>query len=92
MRDLNTAIELTEELINASIKRGNVKTILEDWKGAAKEFNKSNLLKPVLGEALFNRGNVKYFLEDNAGCCEDLEKAGKYGFLRAYSYIKKYCQ
>lgn len=92
LNDFNKTIELTNTLIEASIKRGNVKTILEDWKGAAKEFNKANNLKPLMGEALYNRGNVKFFLEDKEGCCTDLEEAGKYGFLQAYSYMKKYCQ
>jgi len=91
LSDFNKTVELTQALIETFVKRGNVKTILEDWKGAAKEFNKANNLKPLIGEALYNRGNVKHFLEDKEGCCEDLEEAGKYGFLQAYSYIKKYC-
>ena len=92
LSDFNKTVELTQALIEAAIKRGNVKTILEDWKGAAKEFNKADNLKPLMGEALYNRGNVKYFSEDKEGCCKDLEEAGKYGFLQAYTYIKKYCQ
>ena len=90
--DFNTAIDLAEKEIEACNKRGNVKTILEDHKGATKEFNKAASMKPILAESLFNRGNVKYFLDDKEGCCEDLQKAGDLGFLKAYNYIRKYCQ
>lgn len=92
LSDFDKTVELTQSLIEAAIKRGNIKTILEDWKGAAKEFNKADNLKPLMGEALYNRGNVKYFSEDKEGCCNDLEEAGRYGFLQAYTYLKKYCQ
>ena len=73
-------------------KRGNVKTILEDHKGATKEYNRESSLKPVLAEGLYNLGNVKFFLGDKEGCCADLKKSGELGYLKAYSYIKKYCQ
>ncbi|MBL4735779.1 MAG: hypothetical protein JKY18_10680 [Flavobacteriales bacterium] len=92
MVDFNTTIELAEAEVEACNKRGHVKTILEDHKGATKEFNKSSALKPVLAEAFFNRGNVKYFSDDKTGCCEDLQKAGELGYLKAYNYIRQYCQ
>ena len=90
--DFNMTIDLAEKQIEVCNKRGNVKTILEDHKGANKEFNKAAAMKPILAEALFNRGNVKYFLEDKTGCCEDLQTAGGLGYLKAYNYIRKYCQ
>jgi len=90
--DFNMAIDLAEKKINACNKRKNVKIILEDHKGATKEANKAASMKPILAEALFNRGNVKYFLDDTTGCCEDLQTSGDLGFLKAYNYIRKYCQ
>ena len=90
--DFNMTIDLAEKEIETCNKRGNVKTILEDHKGATREFNKAAAMKPVLAEALFNRGNVKYFLEDKTGCCEDLQKSGDLGYLKAYNYIRQYCQ
>ena len=89
--DFNTTIDLAEKEMEVCNKRGNVKTLLEDHKGATKEFNKAASMRPILAEALFNRGNVKYFLEDKTGCCEDLQLAGELGYLKSYSYIKKYC-
>ncbi|MBL4754527.1 MAG: hypothetical protein JKY52_13150 [Flavobacteriales bacterium] len=90
--DFNVAIDLAEKEIGASKKRGNVKTILEDHKGATKEFKKAASMKPILAEALFYRGNVKFFLDDKTGCCEDLQTSGDLGYLKAYNYIRKYCQ
>ena len=90
--DFNVTIDLAEKEIEASNKRGNVKTILEDHKGATKEFNKAAGMKPILAEALFYRGNVKFFLDDKEGCCEDLQTSGELGYLKAYNYIKKYCE
>jgi hypothetical protein len=86
------AIDLAEKEIDACNKRKNVKIILEDHRGATKEANKAASMKPILAEALFNRGNVKYFLDDKTGCCEDLQQSGDLGYLKAYNYIRKYCQ
>jgi len=91
LTDCNKAIELSQKLIESHNNRGRVKTILEDYPGATKEYNKAGEIKPGLAKAHYVRGNVKYFLGDKEGSCTDLIKAGDLGYLKAYTYIKQYC-
>ena len=92
MRDFDQTIVITEKLMEEAKKKGNVKIILGDHKGATKDFFHSDSMKPILAEALFNRGNVRNFLDNKEGCCEDLKKSSELGYLKAYEYLKKYCQ
>ena len=92
LTDCNKAIELSQEKIDSYYNRARVKTILEDHKGATHEYNKAGELKPTLAKAYYVRGNVKYFLGDKEDGCSDLIKAGELGYLKAYTYIKQYCQ
>ncbi|MFH1320121.1 MAG: hypothetical protein ABII90_05635, partial [Bacteroidota bacterium] len=66
--------------------------ILEDFQGAAQDKNMVSALRPALAKAYYKRGNIKHFLGDDEGSCTDLLTAGELGYMRAYSYIRKYCE
>jgi len=89
--DCDKSIELNEALVEFHLKRSRVKTILEDHKGASMENNKASKVRPDLAKAHFVRGNVKYFLGEKESGCTDLIKASGLGYLKAYTYIKQYC-
>lgn len=92
LSDCDKSIELNSDLIELHVRRALVKVILEDYQGSTQEYNKVSEIKPSLAKAYYVRGNIKYFMGDTEGSCTDLIKSGELGYLKAYTYIKQYCE
>ena len=68
------------------------KLILEDYRGAIDDFNKTIDINPNYGNAYYYRGLAKIDLNQTNNGCVDLSKAGELGISDAYVSIKKYCR
>ncbi|MCD8310699.1 MAG: tetratricopeptide repeat protein, partial [Prevotellaceae bacterium] len=88
--DLNRVIELAPDFVYGYYNRGNVFSILKDYRAALADYDKAIELNPDLAEAYFNRGLTHIFLGNNKQGIADLSKAGEQGIYSAYNIIKRF--
>ena len=89
--DFSLAIDLRPDSEIFYKQRGSSKTMLKDYKGAIEDCNKAIEIKKDYDKAFALRGILKIELGDVDGC-NDLMMAGKYGYVNANIFIKKYCK
>ncbi|MDR4011247.1 tetratricopeptide repeat protein, partial [Bacteroides sp.] len=70
--------------------RGNVSSLLKDYRAALADYDKAIELSPDFAEAYFNRGLTHIFLGNNKQGIADLSKAGELGIVSAYNIIKRF--
>ena len=88
--DLNHVVELAPDFVYGYYNRGNVSTLLKDYRAAVADYDKAIELNPEFGEAYFNRGLVHIYLGNNKQGLQDLSKAGELGIVSAYNVIKRF--
>lgn len=73
--DLNKAIELNPNDLDAYLKRGSAKVCLENFQAALADFNKAIELNPDFAVSYNLRGGLKVLLKDYQGAIADFNKA-----------------
>ena len=89
-KDLDHVISLVPDFVYAYYNRGNVLSMLKDYRAAIVDYDKAIELNPNFGEAYFNRGLTHIFLGNNKQGISDLSKAGELGVVSAYNVIKRF--
>lgn len=89
-KDLDHVIQLAPDFVYAYYNRGNVMSLLKDYRAALADFDKAIELNPDFAEAYFNRGLTHIFLGNNKQGIADLSKAGELGVVSAYNIIKRF--
>lgn len=90
--DLNKVIELAPDFVYAYYNRGNVLTMLKDFRAAVVDYDKAISLNPEFADAYFNRGLTHIYLGNNKKGIADLSKAGELGIVSAYNIIKRFTE
>ena len=91
-RDLDKVIELAPDFVYAYYNRGNVLSILKDYRAAIVDYDRAIQLDPKFADAYFNRGLTHIFLGNNRQGIQDLSKAGELGLFSAYNIIKRFTE
>ena len=78
--------------IRDSYNRGNVLSILKDYRAAIVDYDRAIQLDPKFADAYFNRGLTHIFLGNNRQGIQDLSKAGELGLFSAYNIIKRFTE
>lgn len=91
-RDLDKVIELAPDFVYAYYNRGNVLSLMKDYRAALVDYDKAIQLDPKLADAYFNRGLTHIFLGNNRQGIQDLSKAGELGLFSAYNIIKRFTE
>lgn len=89
-KDLDKVIQLAPDFVYAYYNRGNVLSMLKDYRGALADYDKAIELNKDFAEAYFNRGLTHIFLGNNKQGIRDLSKAGELGIVSAYNIIKRF--
>ncbi len=99
IEDLNRALELVPENLNAYQLRAESRIKLKDFKGGLTDFDNFITRMDVEGyytlKSLDDRGRLRYFLGDYDGAIQDFSRAAATNrtvtpyFLRAATYLKK---
>ncbi len=87
--DLDKVIELAPDFVYAYYNRGNVLSLLKDYRAAIVDYDRAIQLDPKFADAYFNRGLTHIFLGNNKQGIQDLSKAGELGLFTAYNIIKR---
>ena len=88
--DLDHVIQLAPDFVYGYYNRGNVSSLLKDYRAALADYDKAIELSPDFAEAYFNRGLTHIFLGNNKQGIADLSKAGELGIVSAYNIIKRF--
>ena len=88
--DLDHVIQLAPDFVYGYYNRGNVLSMLKDYRAALADYDKAIALNPDFAEAYFNRGLTHIFLGNNKQGISDLSKAGELGIVSAYNIIKRF--
>ena len=91
-KDLDQVIRLAPDFVYAYYNRGNVYSLLKDYRSALADYDKAIELNPNFAEAYFNRGLTRIFLGENRQGIADLSKAGELGIVSAYNVIKRFTE
>lgn len=91
-RDLDKTIELAPNFVYAYYNRGNVLSILKDYRAAIVDYDKAIEIDPNFADAYFNRGLTHIYLGNNRQGIQDLSKAGELGLFSAYNIIKRFTE
>lgn len=89
-KDLNNVIQLAPDFVYGYYNRGNVLSLLKDYRAALLDYDKAIELNKDFAEAYFNRGLTNIFLGNNKQGIADLSKAGELGIVSAYNVIKRF--
>ncbi len=89
-KDLENVIRLAPDFVYAYYNRGNVLSLLKDYRGALSDYDKAIELNKDFAEAYYNRGLTHIFLNNNKQGIADLSKAGELGIVSAYNIIKRF--
>lgn len=87
---MDQVLILAPDFVYAYYNRGNVLSMLKDYRGALADYDKAIELNPDFAEAYFNRGLTHIFLGNNKLGIADLSKAGELGIVSAYNVIKRF--
>lgn len=88
--DLDHVIQLAPDFVYGYYNRGNVLSMLKDYRAALVDYDKAISLNSDFAEAYFNRGLTHIFLGNNKQGISDLSKAGELGIVSAYNIIKRF--
>ncbi len=88
--DYNRVLDLVPTFSYAWYNKGNVMTVLKNYKAAISDYSKAIECDPELAEAYYNRGLNYIYLGDNEKGLKDLSKAGELGLYKAYNVMKRY--
>lgn len=88
--DYNRVIDGMPNFAYAWYNKGNVMTVLKNYKAAISDYSMAIECEPDLAEAYYNRGLNYIFLGDNEKGLQDLSKAGELGIYKAYNVMKRY--
>lgn len=89
-KDLENVIRLAPDFVYAYYNRGNVLSLLKDYRGALADYDKAIELNKEFAEAYYNRGLTHIYLNNNKQGISDLSKAGELGIVAAYNIIKRF--
>ena len=78
------------DFVYAYYNRGNLLSVLKDYRSAIIDYSKAIDLNKDFAEAYFNRGLTYIFLGNNKKGIADLSKAGELGIVSAYNIIKRF--
>ena len=92
IRFYDKAIEVNPNNPIAFHQRGLAKGLLNDLGGALSDLDRAIELDPNYAQAFFNRGLIRIKVRNAIEGCKDLETAGRLGYEKAYTEMKKYCQ
>lgn len=90
--DLDKVIELAPDFVYAYYNRGNVLSMVKDYRAAIVDYDKAIAINPNFAEAYYNRGLTHIFLGNNYQGISDLSKAGELGVVSAYNVIKRFTE
>lgn len=90
--DLDKVIALAPDFVYAYYNRGNVLSVLKDYRAAIADYDKAISLDPEFAEAYYNRGLTHIFLGNNRQGISDLSKAGELGIASSYNIIKRFTE
>lgn len=90
--DLDKVIALAPDFVYAYYNRGNILSILKDYRAAIADYDKAIALDPDFAEAYYNRGLTHIFLGNNRQGISDLSKAGELGIATSYNIIKRFTE
>lgn len=90
--DLDKVISLAPDFVYAYYNRGNILSVLKDYRSAIVDYDKAISLSPDFAEAYYNRGLTHIFLGNNRQGISDLSKAGELGIVSAYNVIKRFTE
>jgi tetratricopeptide (TPR) repeat protein len=90
--DYNRVIDEVPSFAYAWYNKGNVMTVLKNYKAAISDYTMAIECEPNLAEAYYNRGLNYIFLGDQEKGLKDLSKAGELGIYKAYNVMKRYGQ
>lgn len=90
--DLDNVIALAPDFVYAYYNRGNLLSVLKDYRSAIIDYSKAIDLNKDFAEAYFNRGLTYIFLGNNKKGIADLSKAGELGIVSAYNIIKRFTE
>lgn len=90
--DLDRVIQLAPDFVYAYYNRGNVLSMLKDYRAAIVDYDKAISINPNFAEAYYNRGLTHIFLGNNRQGISDLSKAGELGIVSAYNVIKRFTE
>lgn len=88
--DYNRVIDKEPNFAYAWYNKGNVMTVLKNYKAAINDYSMAIECEPDLAEAYYNRGLNYIFLGDNEKGLKDLSKAGELGIYKAYNVMKRF--
>ena len=91
-RDLDKVIELAPDFVYSYYNRGNVLSILKDYRAAIVDYDRAIQLDPKFADAYFNRGLTHIFLGNNRQGIQDLSKAGELGLFYAYNICIRFTE
>ena len=89
-KDLDRVVELAPDFVYGYYNRGNVLSMLKDYRAALVDYDKAISLNADFAEAYYNRGLTHIFLGNNKQGIADLSKAGELGIVSAYNVIKRF--
>ena len=92
IRFYDKAVEVNPNNPIAFHQRGLAKGLLNDLGGALSDLDRAIELDPNYAQAFFNRGLIRIKVRNAIEGCKDLETAGRLGYEKAYTEMKKYCQ
>ncbi|KAA6333001.1 Lipopolysaccharide assembly protein B [termite gut metagenome] len=90
--DLDKVIALAPDFVYAYYNRGNLSSMLNDYRTAIADYDTAIKLNKDFAEAYFNRGLTHVFLGNNKKGIADLSKAGELGIISAYNIIKRFTE
>lgn len=88
--DYNRVIARVPHFAYAWYNKGNVMTVLKNYKAAISDYTQAIECEPDLAEAYYNRGLNYIFLGEREKGLMDLSKAGELGIYKAYNVMKRY--
>lgn len=88
--DLDEVIRLAPDFVYAYYNRGNILSVMKDYRAALADYNMAIELNPKFAEAYYNRGLTNIYLGNNRQGIQDLSKAGELGLFSAYNIIKRF--
>ena len=75
LKEYDEFLKIKPDFVNALINRANVKSLLNDNKGAIEDLDKAEKIAPNDPEVYYNRGNAKHDLELYEEAIKDYNKA-----------------
>jgi tetratricopeptide (TPR) repeat protein len=91
LANFNMTLKLEPAFAAAYFNRAEVKSRMQDFNGAVKDYDNAIKADPEFGDAYYNRGMFLLYMKDKLNACADFSKAGELGMTESYSVIKKYC-